>query len=137
MLRMLLGLFKSATTTRKFNVAFDWFYEHLDVMKSCMDVFDGDDEVIHLVMKLMQELSDNKDKRLSVWSENGLIIYKQVSNILIAFMDKHDKLGFSSQLVASDQYKSLFKYIRRLVAIVSNLVEGSYVNIAACQFYND
>lgn len=134
---MLLGLFKAAKTSKQFQVAFDWFFEYLKVLEVCMEAFDGDDEVVHLVLKVMQELTDNSEKRLSVWSENGLIIFKEVSSLLIKFMERHGHFGFRAHLLAQDKYRALVKYVRRLVAIVKNLVVGGYVNIAACQFYGD
>lgn len=90
-LHVLLGLFQGTRTHQHFTMVFDWFYpEHFGVVKNTMAVYSEpvDDDVVLMVYKLLSELADNSSHRIEYdsWSINGLIVYKEVSSLMIAFL---------------------------------------------------
>ena len=42
MFHMLIGLFKASWTANKYEIAFEWFYDHRKVMEKALEIYQDD-----------------------------------------------------------------------------------------------
>ena len=83
---MLRGIFKGAPNHGSFSRVFDWFYPiHFQIIENSLKNFIADEETVYLIFKFASDLLDNSHNRLKfdTWSVNGLVIFKEVSSLMI------------------------------------------------------
>lgn len=135
---ILRGLFRGALSHRSFSMVFDWFYpQHFEIVRKCMQVYFNQDEILYLVLKLLSDLLDNSSNRMrfDTWNVNGLILYKETSNIVIKYLEFTRCL--TSKQVKSDVHSEVYKFLSVMMLIVQRCLNGNFINFAICDFYKD
>ena len=135
------GLLAGAATRNSFKLLFDWIYpQHFQMVNHCLSLFQNDDQIIRLSLKLLKDLADNNFNRYHFdnRSINGLITFKESAALMIGIMGQYD--CFSEQgkpLKLNDIYLERYKFVKALVFIYEKFITGQYINFAICEYYND
>lgn len=102
-----------------------------------MNLYINDDELLLLIFKFLQELVNNRSQRLRFdsWNINGLYAFKDSAKIVIRYLQITNNL--KNQQIRRDVYKEKFKLLTCFINILSNCINGGFINFALCEYYND
>jgi hypothetical protein len=115
---------------------FEWFYpKYMAVMiEGTLNAFHDDDEVVHICIKFLSELVNNRNNRMrfDTWNINGLVVFKESAKYIIQLFQVWDCLQFKQ-----NTFVAKWKYIKELAQLYKNVLSGNYINFAICEYYND
>ena len=139
LLYILRGVLRGLNNSKNFNLFFEWFYPSYFsvIIEGTLNAFHEDDEVVLCTFKLLTELVTNRNNRVrfDTWSINGLIVFKETAKYVVQLLQLWD--CFQKKPIASDVYKGKWKHIKIICTLYHNMIAGSYVNFAICEYYND
>jgi hypothetical protein len=96
LLHILRGILRGLISNRFFNLFFDWFYpQYFSVMiEGTLNAFYDDDEVVHVCLKVLTELVNNRNNRVrfDTWNINGLVVFKETAKYTIKLLSIWDSL---------------------------------------------
>ena len=136
------GILRGIQGSRGFNQFFEWFHPKYfsTLIEATLNAFYSDDEVVHVCIKLLAELADNKTNRLKfdMWNINGLIVFKETAKYIIKLMQVWDCLGNKPKTSTGiNEYRCRWKYLKVISKLFLSILTGNYVNFSICEFYND
>ena len=118
---------------------FDWFYPAYlgPVVEGTLNAFLQDDEVVYVCLELLTELVLNRNNRVrfDTWNINGLIIFKETSKYVVKLLQFWDVL--KQKACSSDEYTQKWRFVKQICILYNNVIVGSYINFAICEYYND
>lgn len=71
---------------------FDWFYPlYFGMIRKCLSAYVSNDKMVKLIFKFLCELVSNNTNRIrfDAWNVNGLIIFKEVSTLMMQYMEHY------------------------------------------------
>jgi exportin-7 len=93
---ILRGIIRGLITNKQFNLFFDWFYPSYlsTIVEGALNAFYDDDEVVHVCIKLLVELVQNRNNRIrfDTWNINGLVVFKESAKYIIKLLQLWDCL---------------------------------------------
>ncbi len=106
-------------------------------METTLNTFFEDDEVVHLCLKLLGELVENRNSRIrfDMWNINGLIVFKECAKYVTKLLQLWESL--KNKKISRDAYQQKWKYVREIAQLYMNVINGNYINFAICEYYND
>ena len=89
-LYILRGVMRGLTNNRFFNLYFDWFYPQYfsAIVEGTLNAFFDDDEVVHICIKFLTEIVNNRNNRVrfDTWNINGLVVFKETAKYIIKLL---------------------------------------------------
>mmetsp|Transcript_24027 Transcript_24027/g.60483 ORF Transcript_24027/g.60483 Transcript_24027/m.60483 type:complete len:1061 (+) Transcript_24027:348-3530(+) len=135
LMRDLRGVTMATNSRRTYGMLFDMLYPaHFPVMLRCLEAWADDPEVTTPLLKFIGEFVMNKMQRLTFDSSspNGILLFREVSKILVIFGAHSLKLG-----QVSDAYGMKYKGIWICLTILMHALAGNYVNFGVFELYGD
>jgi len=144
---MLIGLFRdlrgiasAANSRRTYGLVFDWLYpRHTPLLLHTMEVFAEDPEVTTPLLKFVAEFVLNKTQRLTFEpsSVNGILLFREVSKLVVAYGRKMLQAGRPPPAKGSDVYADRYKGIWISLTVLMRALSGNYVNFGVFELYGD
>lgn len=101
-----------------FNLFFDWFYPHYfsAVVEGTLNAYYDDDEVVHVCIKLLCELVNNRSSRVrfDTWNINGLVVFKETAKYVVKLLQLWDSLQAKQLKPNGDVYKEKWKFVKEI-----------------------
>uniref|UniRef100_A0A7S1SV05 Exportin-7/Ran-binding protein 17 TPR repeats domain-containing protein n=1 Tax=Tetraselmis chuii TaxID=63592 RepID=A0A7S1SV05_9CHLO len=135
LLRDLRGVTMATNSRRTYGMLFDMLYPaHFPVLLRCLEAWADDPEVTTPLLKFVAEFVMNKMQRLTFDSSspNGILLFREVSKILVIYGAHALKLG-----AVSDVYGMKCKGIWICLTILMHALAGNYVNFGVFELYGD
>ena len=89
-LYILRGVMRGLVNNRYFNLFFDWFYPQYFsvIIEGTLNAFYDDDEVVHICIKFLTEIVNNRNNRVrfDTWNINGLVVFKETAKYIIKLL---------------------------------------------------
>lgn len=130
---------RSLLNNKTFNLFFEWFYPQYltGVVETTLNAFYQDDEVVHLCLKMLGELVNNRNNRVrfDMWNINGLVVFKECAKYTCKLLQLWDSLKTKES--HRDCYQQKWKYVKEISQLYMNVINGNYINFAICEYYND
>ena len=87
---ILRGILTGLSNNRVFNLLFDLFYPGYMslVLEGTLNAFHDDDEVVHICIKFLSEMVNNRNNRMrfDTWNINGLVVFKECAKYIIKLL---------------------------------------------------
>jgi hypothetical protein len=133
--RELKGIVMAMQTQRTYSEFYEWFSEYLQpliVRTIETSLYDG--EVMNNLLKFLNELVNHKNSRIrfDVASANGVILFKEVSKVIVGY----GKL-LTETAPSGDVYNLKYRRMKLLISMMSRLMGGGYVNFGVFKIYGD
>ncbi|XAR54505.1 hypothetical protein NMG60_11029657 [Bertholletia excelsa] len=135
LMRDLRGIAMATNSRRTYGLLFDWLYPaHMPIILKGISYWADTPEVTTPLLKFMAEFVLNKAQRLTFDSSspNGILLFREVSKLLIAY---------GSQILSlpnlADIYAFKYKGIWICLTILSRALAGNYVNFGVFELYGD
>ncbi|KAG9454969.1 hypothetical protein H6P81_007873 [Aristolochia fimbriata] len=135
LMRDLRGITMATNSRRTYGLLFDWLYpSHMPLLLKAVSQWADTPEVTTPLLKFMAEFVLNKAQRLTFDSSspNGILLFREVSKLIVAYGSRILSLPTSSDLYA---YK--YKGIWICLTILSRALGGNYVNFGVFELYGD
>ncbi|XP_068659491.1 uncharacterized protein [Aristolochia californica] len=135
LMRDLRGITMATNSRRTYGLLFDWLYpSHMPLLLKAVSQWTDTPEVTTPLLKFMAEFVLNKAQRLTFDSSspNGILLFREVSKLIVAYGSRVLRLPVSSDLYA---YK--YKGIWICLTILSRALGGNYVNFGVFELYGD
>ena len=107
------------------------------IIEGALNAFHEDDEVVMCVFKFLTEMVFNRNNRLrfDTWSIDGLIVFKETAKYVIQLLTIWD--CFKNKPIRANAYNEKWCHLKQISHLFSNVLTGSYVNFAICEYYQD
>ncbi|GBG80488.1 hypothetical protein CBR_g30950 [Chara braunii] len=135
LMRDLRGIAMSTNSRRTYGLLFDWLYpEHTPLLLRAVEHWTDTPAVTTPLLKFMAEFVVNKMQRLTFDSSspNGILLFREVSRLIVAFGTRVLALPNGS-----DPYASKYKGIWIALTILTRALAGNYVNFGVFELYGD
>ncbi|KAK8928464.1 hypothetical protein KSP39_PZI017721 [Platanthera zijinensis] len=135
LMRDLRGIAMATNSRRTYGLLFDWLYPaHMPLLLKSIALWTDAPEVTTPLLKFMAEFVLNKAQRLTFdpSSPNGILLFREVSKLIVAYGSRILSLPNSS-----DIYASKYKGIWISLTILSRALSGNYVNFGVFELYGD
>ncbi|CAA6655624.1 unnamed protein product [Spirodela intermedia] len=135
LMRDLRGIAMATNSRRTYGLLFDWLYpSHISLLLKGIAHFTDAPEVTTPLLKFMAEFVFNKAQRLTFDSSspNGILLFREVSKLIVAYGTRILSLPISSDIYAS-RYKGMWISL----TILSKALAGNYVNFGVFELYGD
>jgi hypothetical protein len=120
---------------------FDWFYPQYfsAIIEGTLNAFYDDDEVVHVCVKFLTEIVNNRNNRVrfDTWNINGLVVFKETAKYVIKLLQVWNSLESKVLKPGGDLYKEKWKFVKEISQLYHNVINGNYINFAICEYYND
>lgn len=140
-LYILRGVLRGLVNNRYFNLFFDWFYPQYfsAIIEGTLNAFYDDDEVVHVCVKFLTEIVNNRNNRVrfDTWNINGLVVFKETAKYVIKLLQVWNSLESKVLRPGGDLYKEKWKFVKEISQLYHNVINGNYINFAICEYYND
>jgi hypothetical protein len=82
------------------------------MIEGTLNAFYDDDEVVHVCLKVLTELVNNRNNRVrfDTWNINGLVVFKETAKYTIKLLSIWDSL--QSKPCQKDAYSQKWKFIK-------------------------
>ena len=134
--RELKGICSALQSSKHYTEFFEWFKEgKMQVLHIPTQNFIYEDPVMDSLLSFLNELVHNSHSsriRFDVASANGVILFKNTTEILI----KYGKLLLERPL-GPNPYELIYKKIVKLFRVVVRMMMGGYVNFGVFEVYGD
>ncbi|KAM0944113.1 putative importin-beta domain, armadillo-like helical, exportin [Dioscorea sansibarensis] len=135
LMRDLRGIAMATNSRRTYGVLFDWLYPaHMPLLLKATSHWADVPEVTTPLLKFMAEFVLNKAQRLifDSSSPNGILLFREVSKLIVAYGSRILSLPNSS-----DMYANKYKGIWISLTILTRALAGNYVNFGVFELYGD
>uniref|UniRef100_A0A5B7AV32 Putative exportin-7 isoform X3 n=1 Tax=Davidia involucrata TaxID=16924 RepID=A0A5B7AV32_DAVIN len=135
LMRDLRGIAMATNSRRTYGLLFDWLYPaHMPILLKGISHWADTPEVTTPLLKFMAEFVLNKAQRLTFDSSspNGILLFREVSKLLVAYGSR-----ILSLPNASDIYAFKYKGMWISLTILSRALAGNYVNFGVFEVYGD
>ncbi|PKA58500.1 hypothetical protein AXF42_Ash008787 [Apostasia shenzhenica] len=135
LMRDLRGIAMATNSRRTYGLLFDWLYpSHMPLLLKAVAHWTSAPEVTTPLLKFMAEFVLNKAQRLTFDSSspNGILLFREVSKLIIAYGSRILTLPNSS-----DMYANKYKGIWISLTILTRALAGNYVNFGVFELYGD
>ena len=126
-------------TNKQFNKFFDWFYPTYltKIVEGALNAFYDDDAVVHICIKMLAEMVQNRNNRLrfDTWNLNGLVVFKESAKYISKLLQLWECLR--SKQTTQNAYLSKWKFVLEVSQLYNNIISGNYINFAICEYYQD
>lgn len=135
LMRDLRGIAMATNSRRTYGLLFDWLYPaHMPLLLKAIAHWTDAPQVTTPLLKFMAEFVLNKSQRLTFDSSspNGILLFREVSKLIVAYGSRILSLPNSS-----DIYANKYKGIWISLTILSRALSGNYVNFGVFELYGD
>ncbi|WJX11071.1 hypothetical protein P8452_01723 [Trifolium repens] len=135
LMRDLHGIAMSANSRRTYGFLFDWLYPaHMPILLKGLVHYADVPEVTTPLLKFVAELVLNKSQRLTFDSSspNGILLFREVSKLLVAYGSRILPLSNKANM-----YASKYKGISICLIILERALSGNFVNFGIFELYGD
>jgi exportin-7 len=133
--RDLRGIALATNSRRTYGLLFDWLYPaHMPLLLRAVEVWADTPSVTTPVLKFMAEFVLNKTQRLTFDSSspNGILLFREVSKLIVAYGSRVLQLGS-----VGEPYASSYKGIWVALTVLTRALSGNYVNFGVFELYGD
>ncbi|XP_028165355.1 exportin-7 isoform X14 [Ostrinia furnacalis] len=134
--RDLRGLAFAFNTKTTYMMLFDWIYPlYIKVLIRGIEVWFAEPALTTPVLKLTAELAQNRNQRLQldVSSPNGILLFRELSNIICAYGSRILTVDVSKK----QMYAMKLKGISLCFSILKAALCGNYANFGVFRLYGD
>lgn len=135
LMRDLRGIAMATNSRRTYGLLFDWLYpSHMPLLLKAISHWTDAAEVTTPLLKFIAEFVLNKAQRLTFDSSspNGILLFREVSKILVAYGSR-----ILSLPNITDMYANKYKGIWISMTIMQRALAGNYVNFGVFELYGD
>eukprot|EP00298_Acanthocystis_sp_HF-20_P014001 c20595_g3_i4.p1 GENE.c20595_g3_i4~~c20595_g3_i4.p1 ORF type:complete len:558 (-),score=182.23 c20595_g3_i4:22-1695(-) len=133
--RDIRGILQAALTSRAYMMVFDWLHpQYIPLFLTTCETFYSNSEIVNILLKCLEELSHNRQQRISfeASSPNGILLFRIISKILFTYSN-----GILSTPIQNNIYKERYKGMSVCFRIFAYCLQGGYVNFGIFDLYGD
>jgi exportin-7 len=131
----LRGVCTAIANQKNYLLFYDWLYPSVfPLIPKVVELHMYSDEVMTSVYRFLDELVTSRNSRIrfDIATANGIILFKEVTQVLLGFGK-----AVLERPVTSSVYKQKFRYVLLTLDIMTKLLAGGYVVFGVFQVYND
>lgn len=131
----LRGVCTAIANQKNYLLFYDWLYPSVfPLIPKVMEQHMYSDEVMTSVYRFLDELVTSRNSRIrfDIATANGIILFKEVTQVLLGFGK-----AVLERPATSNVYKQKFRYVLLTLDIMTKLLAGGYVVFGVFQVYND
>ncbi len=136
--RDLRGIFSAALGSHSYGLLFDAIYPvYLKPLGKAAAIWAGAPEVMNPLLKFYAELVNAKGQRIKFApsSPNGILLFREISGVVVTYgraLLSGAKPGDSTR-----EYSHWYKGMSLLLMVMSQALQGNYVNFGVFELYKD
>lgn len=135
-LRDMRGICMGCSSKKTYQYLFEWLYpKHVQLLHRAVQAWVDNPPVMIALLKFVNEFSLNRNSRITFGpsSPNGILLFKEISGLLVAYGRQIAVLKMNS----TDAYAERYKGISVCMKILSSALNGNYCNFGVFALYND
>lgn len=84
------------------------------MVEGTLNAFYDDDDVVHVCIKLLTEMVNNRFNRVrfDTWNINGLVVFKESAKYIVKLLQLWDSLQSKALKVNGDAYREKWKFAK-------------------------
>ena len=132
--RELQGVCSALQTPKNYLDFFEWFYERFNIIMVACQNYLYEDNVMESVLKYLVELVYCRNSRIKFDNATsyGIVLFKNLSSVI----NGYGKVIIENAGTA-DFFKKYYGKIRRLLSIMTYILNGGYVSFGVFEVYGD
>ncbi|VDN06009.1 unnamed protein product [Thelazia callipaeda] len=135
--RDLRGISMACHTKYLFSLLFDWMYPRVfSILSRAVDFWANSTEVVNPILKLLAELSQNRQQRLQfeMSSCSAVLLFQEVSKAICTYGTRMLELP---KVAPENAYRERYKNIGTVFNILKLALSGSYIPFGVFRLYGD
>ncbi|XP_069173531.1 exportin-7-like [Procambarus clarkii] len=136
--RDIRGLASSFSSKPSYMMLFDWLYpKYTGILVKGVEIWSHDPQVTTPILKLYEELVQNKSQRLQfgVSSTSGILLFRETSKVICTYGSRI--LSEEGNIPKDQKYPMRLKGISICFSMMKAALCGNYVNFGVFRLYGD